>query len=298
MTGTLDASRLHSVAHLAPESTFAFASEQPVLFLFICQSCHFCLLAPFPGISSPVPDFRCISPLSPPLHPKINNLCSEACQLFAQKSAQGLGCSSGLYWEESFQNLCFLILIFFLLQILLQLLHNFSSKHTETLSNLFLGLFLIALFRLTLRGSCERCVLGPESSPCQISLSYTQTHSRGETLRIWPLLIAGFVWKGFLDVMTRRRLERKGRGDYCCTLLYIFPCVVSRTLVPAEALRSRSRPSIMGRDGSALSGPKRPSVDVPVPEDSVGQREGGRMSTDVSTHYRHRCRLVTASITI
>ena len=34
------------------------------------------------------------SPLSPSLHPKINNHCSEACQLFVQKSSQVAGCHS------------------------------------------------------------------------------------------------------------------------------------------------------------------------------------------------------------
>lgn len=93
------------------------ASEQPVLFVFICQSCHSCLVVQFPGISSPVPlhvlffpSFACICPLSPPLHPKINNLCSEARQLFAQKSTQGLGCCSGLGGKPS--KFCFHILFF------------------------------------------------------------------------------------------------------------------------------------------------------------------------------------------
>lgn len=98
----------------------------------------------------------------------------------------------------------------------------------------------------------------PESGPCQIpwvTLKHT-AHFRGETLWIWPLLIAGFVWKGFLRLMTRQRLKR--RMDVSVHLrrwsawgeistralrlllygLYFFSCVVSSMVVPVEPVRS------------------------------------------------------------
>lgn len=136
----------------------------------MCQSCHSCLGAQFSGISSLAPlrvlflsNVPGIYPLSPPLHPKINNLCFEARQLFAQKSTQGLGCCSGL--EGKCSKYCFHILFFPVGPWYKSSYKsfNFILKHTEMLSKKVLFpptiAFLMCFLSLSsgsLRTSCSQ----------------------------------------------------------------------------------------------------------------------------------------------
>lgn len=81
--------------HLVPLVSLFLHTSSSFPPLSLC-SCFFGLLV--------LPGPRCIPPLAlpPSLHPKINNLCTEACQLFVQKE---FGCHSdlGLRGEESLQ---------------------------------------------------------------------------------------------------------------------------------------------------------------------------------------------------
>lgn len=152
------------------------------------QSCLPCLGVQFSGISSLaplrvlfLPNVPRIYPLSPPLHPKINNLCSEARQLFAQKSTQGLGCCSGLGGKCS--KYCFHILFsprWSMIQIFLQIFQLYLETHWNVKQKVLFPPQLLSwcVSYRSLQGVYEHRVLMPERRPCQISLSYTQ-HTSG-----------------------------------------------------------------------------------------------------------------------